>query len=55
MKIWQTAMNMRSDAQGEVYSAMYDAVMCGWEPPPVKPLCVISFQVKKTIYETYNS
>lgn len=47
MKIWQTAMAMRADAQGggEVYTAMHDAIMCGWEPPFVKPSCVISFQV----------
>ena len=47
MKIWQTAMQMRADVQGksDVYSAMHDTIMLDWDPPFVKPACVISFQV----------
>lgn len=46
MKIWQAAMQMRADVQGsDVFSAVRDAIMVGWDPPFVKPSCVISFQV----------
>lgn len=48
MKIWQASMQMRADVQGksDVYQAMHDAIMIGWDPPFVKPMCVISFQVR---------
>ncbi len=46
-------MAMRNEPK-DVYSAVYDTIMLGWEPLPVKPLVLISYQVRYTSRRSDN-
>lgn len=44
MRVWHTVMTLRNEPK-ELYGAVYDAIMLGWEPVPIKAQVVLPFQV----------